>query len=138
MLKMIVGMFVIGAVAVLGSLSIDTTVKNSRTRHTLQTFLFVISFLFSLIAIVTTYVDPDLASPETVDRLDKMVKQENPDRPKTTGQWKQQARETKNTPGDRIKRIGEQSADAVKEFGSMYPDVAKKSAAELDRNAKAN
>lgn len=54
MLKIIVGMFVIGAVAILGSLSIDTTVKNSQTRHTLQTFWFVISFLFSLIAIVTT------------------------------------------------------------------------------------
>ena len=84
----------------------------------------------------TTNVDPDLASSKTVDRINKIVGQENPDRPKTTGQWQQQARETKNDPGERIKRIGEQSADAVKEFGSMYPQVAKKSAAELDRNTK--
>jgi hypothetical protein len=117
---------IFGAISQLGSLLNKLHVKQFLP-------MILVGFMLS-----TTYVDPDLASPETVDRLDKMVKQENPERPKTTDQWKQQARETKNTPGERIKRIGEQSADAVKEFGSMYPDVAKKSAAELDRNTKAN
>lgn len=84
--------------------------------------------------LLATNVDPDLASKGTIDRLDSMVKQENPDRPKTTAEWEQQARETKDRPGERAKRIGEQSADALKEFGSMYPDVAKNSGAELRDN----
>jgi hypothetical protein len=88
--------------------------------------------------ILVTNVSPDRASKATVDRLDRMVRQENPDRPKTTAQWQKQAEEVEGRPGERLKRIGEQSADAVKEFGSTYPDVAKKSAAELRDNIKDN
>ncbi len=88
--------------------------------------------------LLTTNVVPDVASGSAIDRLERKVQQENPDRPKTTAQWQKQAREVKGKPGERIKRIGEQSADAVKEFGSMYPDVAKNSANELGNEIKAN
>lgn len=81
---------------------------------------------------------PDLASKETIDKLDRMVHQENPDRPKTTGEWQKQAREVKGKPGERIERIGAQSADAIKEFGGMYPDVAKRSANELEKSVENN
>ncbi len=84
--------------------------------------------------LLSTVVSPDLPSKGAIDRLEAKVQQEDPDRPKTTGEWQQQAREVKGKPGERIKRIGEQSADAIKEFGSMYPDVAKKSANELEEN----
>ena len=86
--------------------------------------------------LLTTNVDPDLPSQATVDRLDAMMKQEDPQRPKTTAEWEQQARETKGQPVEKLKRIGEQSADAIKEFGKMYPDVAKRSAAELRDSIK--
>lgn len=90
------------------------------------------------VVLLTTEVVPDIASGKAIDRLERKLQQENPDRPKTTAQWQQQAREVEGKPGERIKRIGEQSTDAVKEFGSMYPDVAENSGKELDKEVKAN
>jgi hypothetical protein len=88
--------------------------------------------------LLNTTPAPDRASKATIDKLDRMVHQEDPQRPKTTGEWQQQAREVKGKPGERLERIGEQSADAVKEFGQMYPDVAKRSANELEKNVENN
>jgi hypothetical protein len=104
-------------------------------RLQVKQFLSIVMVGFMLLA---TNVDPDLATQSKVDRLDNIIQNENPERPKTTAEWNQQARETKGKPGEKIKRIGKQSADAVKEFGSMYPDVAKNSAAELRNNTKNN
>ncbi len=98
----------------------------------LQVKQFLSVMLVGLMLLVTN-VDPDLPGKGAIERLDTKVNQENPDRPKTTAEWQNQAREVKGKPGERIKRIGEQSADAVKEFGSMYPDVAKNSANELGK-----
>lgn len=113
----------IGAVIV----KISGWFKNLQVRQ----FLSVVAIGFILL---TTDVAPDRASKATIDKLDRMVHQEDPDRPKTTKEWQEQAREVKGKPGERLERIGEQSADAVKEFAGMYPDVAKRSANELERN----
>jgi hypothetical protein len=98
----------------------------------------LLSIMMVGLVILTTNVAPERTSKATVDRLDRLVRQENPDRPKTTAEWQQQAEEVEGRPGERLKRIGEQSADAVKEFGATYPDVAKKSAAELRDNVRDN
>ncbi|MCY7335753.1 MAG: hypothetical protein LH613_06005 [Chamaesiphon sp.] len=106
---------------------------------TLLNRLYIKQFLPMILVglmLLTTNVDPDLPSQATVDRLDAMMKQEDPQRPKTTAEWEQQARETKGQPVEKLKRIGEQSADAIKEFGGMYPEVAKRSAAELRDSTK--
>ncbi len=95
-------------------------------------FLAVAAIGFILL---NTNVAPDRASKATIDKLDRLVQQEDPDRPKTTKEWQQQAREVKGKPGERIERIGEQSADAIKEFGQMYPEVAKRSERELEKSA---
>lgn len=55
-------------------------------------------------------------------------------RPKTTGEWNQEARETEGQPGKRVQKIVEESAEAIKEFGSMYPDTAKRSLSEANNN----
>jgi hypothetical protein len=94
-------------------------------------FLAVVAIGFILL---NTTPATDRASKATIDKLDRLVHQENPDRPKTTGEWQKQAREVKGKPGERIERIGEQSADAVKEFGQMYPEVAKRSEQELEKS----
>ena len=103
---------------------------------------FQVRQFLSIVAIglflLNTTPAPDLASKATIDKLDRMVKQEDPQRPKTTKEWQKQAREVKGKPGERLERIGEQSADAVKEFGQMYPDVAKRSAKELEKNVENN
>jgi hypothetical protein len=101
----------------------------------IRQFLSVVAIGFILL---NTTPAPDRASKATIDKLDRLVHQENPDRPKTTKEWQQQAREVKGKPGERIERIGEQSADALKEFGQMYPDVAKRSANELEKNVENN
>jgi hypothetical protein len=98
----------------------------------------LLSIMMVGLVILATNVAPERTSKATIDRLDRLVGKENPDRPKTTAQWQQQAEEVEGRPGERLKRIGEQSADAVKEFGDTYPDVAKKSAAELRDNIKDN
>ncbi|WP_309734683.1 hypothetical protein [Chamaesiphon sp. OTE_75_metabat_556] len=101
----------------------------------IRQFLSVVAISFILLNITPA---PDRASKATIDKLDRLVHQENPDRPKTTKEWQQQARAVQGKPGERIERIGEQSADAVKEFGRMYPDVAKRSANELEKNVENN
>lgn len=49
------------------------------------------------------------------------------DRPKTTGEWNQEARETTGQPGERLGRIAKETGEAVKDFGKMYPDTAERS-----------
>ena len=94
----------------------------------------VLSVVIVGLLILTTNVDPGLSKQAATDKIDKMLQQDNdPNRPKTTGEWNQQARETKGKPAERLKRIGEQSADAVKEFGEMYPEVAENSVKELKK-----
>jgi len=68
---------------------------------------------------------------QAIKKLDQTVHQEDSTRPKTTGEWEQQYRETEGRPVERLKRIEEQSAEAVKDLGSMYVDTAKRSAEAL-------
>jgi hypothetical protein len=113
---------IFGAIAKIGTWFSNIQVKQ-----------FVPIILVGLV-LLTTNVEPDLADKATIDKLDRMTHREDPQRPKTTGEWQKQAREVKGKPGERLERIGEQSADAIKEFGGMYPDVAKRSAAELENS----
>lgn len=80
--------------------------------------------------------NPDLSTKKSVDRINDLVQTENSERPKTSNEWDKQADETKDRPGEKMKRIGEQSADAVKEFGSMYGDVVERSSTELRNNTE--
>lgn len=68
-------------------------------------------------------------------RVDNAIHQSNSDRPKTTGEWQQEARETEGSPGERVQRIAKESAEAVKDWGSVYPDTAERSANEVGDNA---
>ena len=58
----------------------------------------------------------------------------NPERPQTTREWRQEARETSDSPGERIQKIGQEAGAAVKEFGEMYKDTANRSISELKNN----
>ncbi|MFB2770883.1 hypothetical protein ACE1AT_16560 [Pelatocladus sp. BLCC-F211] len=49
-------------------------------------------------------------------------------RPRTTGEWQKEAEEVKGNPGERLKRIGEDSAEAFRDFGSGYVEGAKRTA----------
>lgn len=87
-------------------------------------FLAVVLVGFLLL---TTNANPG-SNNQATKRVEQLVNQNDSQRPKTTGQWEQEGRETEGAPGERLKRIGKQSAEAVKDFGSLYPDTAQRSA----------
>jgi len=85
--------------------------------------------------VLTTNVNADRGNTKAVTRdLDRVVHQDNADRPKTTGEWNREARQTEDAPGKRVQRIAKESAEAVKQFGGVYPDTAKRSADSVDEN----
>jgi hypothetical protein len=79
-------------------------------------------------------IDSGRSSDAVTRRLDRVVHQDDADRPKTTGEWNREARQTEDAPGERAKRIAKESGEAVKQFGSVYPDTAKRSANDLQDN----
>jgi hypothetical protein len=68
------------------------------------------------------------SNPELRERIGNVLEQDDPERPTTTRQWEQEARETKGDPNERVKRIGEEAKDAVKDWGKLYPNTVKRSA----------
>lgn len=85
--------------------------------------------------LLTTNVESGRGRSTTFNRVNDKAHQLDSERPKTTREWEQEARETKGDLGDRVQNIAEESAKAVKEWGSLYPDTAKRSARELRENA---
>jgi hypothetical protein len=75
--------------------------------------------------VLTTNIDSGRSNKELRDQARERVEQNDAQRPKTTGEWNREARETKDAPGERLQRIGQQSAEALKEFGSGYVEGAK-------------
>ena len=73
-------------------------------------------------------------SKAVTDKVEQLVNQDDSDRPKTVGEWYKDARQTEDAPLERVKKIGKQSAEAVKDFGEMYGDTAERTAPDLDNN----
>ena len=92
----------------------------------------VLSTVLMSILLMTSIVDSDMSPKAITKKIDKVIHQDKEQRPKTTQEWNKQSRETEDKPGERIKRIEKQSVEAVKDFGSMYSDTAKRSASELE------
>lgn len=61
------------------------------------------------------------------DNIDSKVFEGNSERPTTTSEWREEARRTEDAPLERIKEIGQESAQAIKEWGELYPDVIDRS-----------
>jgi hypothetical protein len=98
------------------------------SKHSVEKVLPI--FLIGIL-LITTNVDRSVSDQKLGKAVDKVIHQDNEKRPKTTGEWNQQSREVEGKPGKLLKRVGEQSAEAIKDFGSVYPDTAKRSADEL-------
>jgi cell division septum initiation protein DivIVA len=88
-------------------------------------FLAVVLVGFILL---TTNVDSKQNNKELTKQVREQAEQIDSVRPKTTREWYKEARETEDSPGERLQNIAEESAQAVKEFGSLYPDTAKRTA----------
>lgn len=66
---------------------------------------------------------------------DRVHQTDQADRPKTTGEWNREARETDGKPRERLSRIAKESGEAFKQFGSGYVDGAKETAQDLQEGA---
>ncbi|AFY46886.1 hypothetical protein Nos7524_0991 [Nostoc sp. PCC 7524] len=88
--------------------------------------------------VLTTSLDSSIDAGRSSDsltrRLDKVVHQDDADRPKTTGEWNKEARQTEEASGERAKRIAKESGEALKQWGSVYTDTAQRSADDLQDN----
>ncbi len=69
------------------------------------------------------------------ERVREQVEQNDAERPKTVGQWFKDARETEDSPGERLQKIGQQSGEAFKEFGGGYVKGAKETASDVGDSA---
>jgi hypothetical protein len=82
--------------------------------------------------LLTTNVNTGRNTQAVAERALDKAHQSDSVRPKTTNEWKQDARETDNSPGERLQKIADQSGAALKEFGSLYPETAKSTASDRD------
>jgi hypothetical protein len=84
--------------------------------------------------VLTTSVGNDRNAQAITKKIDETIHQGDSQRPKTTGEWNREARETEGAPGERIKRIAKESQEAVKDWGELYPDTAERSARAAQEN----
>ncbi len=83
--------------------------------------------------VLTTSNAPNDRNQAATKRIDTIIQRNDSDRPKTTGEWQEEAEEIDNV-GDRLQRIGKESAEAIKDWAGLYPDTAERSAEALDRD----
>lgn len=81
--------------------------------------------------LLTTNLAYESSNPAVTDKINQLVHQNDSPRPKTTGEWNKEARKTENSPGERLQKIAGESGQALKEFGKVYPDTAKRSTTDL-------
>lgn len=84
--------------------------------------------------LLTSNGNPNLSNPGLTQKVQERAHQNTDQRPKTTGEWMNEARQDAPI-GERIQQIAEDSADAFKEFGSGYIKGAKKTANDVQRLA---
>lgn len=84
--------------------------------------------------LLTTNVDSGRTNKALTKEVLDTAHQIDSVRPKTTNEWYKEARETEDSPGERAENIAEESAQAFKEFGSLYPKTAKDSARALEND----
>jgi hypothetical protein len=101
---------------------LNSLLKKIQIKSLLTTTLLGVILLTSG---VSSYATNGAGSP---DKIDSRIFEGNPERPTTTREWKQEARNTDNQPIKRAKEIGKETKEAVKDFGKLYPNVAERTA----------
>ncbi|MHC5853238.1 hypothetical protein [Nostoc sp.] len=98
----------------------------------IKSFLAVVIVGFLMLTTNVAYGQNDKALGE---RVREQVQQDDSQRPKTIGEWNKEARETEGSPGKRLEKIGKESAEAFKQFGSGYVEGAQKTANDVGDSA---
>ncbi|HEY9651015.1 MAG TPA: hypothetical protein V6C95_10160 [Coleofasciculaceae cyanobacterium] len=92
---------------------------------------FAVVLVGFIVLTTNTTLDAKQNNKTLTKQVREQAKQLDSVRPKTTNEWYKEARETENSPGERLENIAEESAQAFKEFGSIYPDNATRTAPNL-------
>ncbi|OYD94147.1 hypothetical protein CDG77_12395 [Nostoc sp. 'Peltigera membranacea cyanobiont' 213] len=108
--------------------NIDSLLKGFQVKRFLAVVL--VGFL-----VLTTNVTSGQNDKGLKERVREQIQQNDAQRPKTTGQWNKEARETEGSLGKRLEKIGGESAEALKEFGSGYVKGAQKTASDVGDSA---
>jgi cell division protein FtsL len=113
--------------------SLANPLKAFIKRITIQKSL---AFLLAAVMLAVTLV-PDAAkavqSTRTIqDKTENILQDDESNRPKTTREWRKEARETEGKPFERAQRIVKETADAVEDWAELYPDVAERSIPALE------
>ncbi|MEA5507203.1 hypothetical protein VB735_29730 [Halotia wernerae UHCC 0503] len=103
-----------------------TYISSLLSRLQVNRFLAVV--LVGSLLLTTNVAFGSQSNKDLGEKVREQIQQNDSQRPKTTGEWYQEARETENSPGERLKRIGEESAEAFKEFGSGYVEGTQETA----------
>ncbi|NJK38517.1 MAG: hypothetical protein HC920_12650 [Oscillatoriales cyanobacterium SM2_3_0] len=77
-------------------------------------------------------VTAETSNPKMTKEVRGMVHDNDSQRPKTTGEWNAEARETDGKPLETVKRAVEDSAEAVGDWAGLYPDVAERTIPALE------
>ena len=97
-----------------------------------KSFLAVVLVGF---VVLTTNVAYDHSDKGLGERVKEQVQRDDAQRPRTIGEWNKEARETEGSPGERLNKIGKESAEAFKQFGSGYVEGAQKTASDVGDSA---
>ncbi len=100
---------------------ISSVLKKIQVKNFLTTVLLGAILLTSGVSIAATN------SKTASDVVDSKVVETNPERPTTTREWRQEAERTDDAPLERVKEIGKETGEALKDWAQLYPDVAEDS-----------
>ncbi len=101
----------------------QTIIRFSSLLKKIQVKSFLTTVLLGAILLTSGVSSYATNGANAADNIDSKVFESNSERPTTTSEWRQKARETENAPLERAKEIGQESAQAIKEWGELYPDV---------------
>lgn len=109
-----------------------TYVSSLLKKFQVKQFLAVVLVGFLLL---TTNIDSGSNNKALPKQINEIAHDRDSVRPKTTREWEKEGRETENSPGERLGRIGKESAKAFEEFGSGYVEGAKQTANQVKEAA---
>lgn len=109
-----------------------TYVSSFLKKFQVKQFLAVVLVGFLLL---TTNIDSGSNNKALPKQINEIAHDRDSVRPKTTREWEKEGRETENSPGERLGRIGKESAKAFEEFGSGYVEGAKQTANQVKEAA---
>jgi hypothetical protein len=98
--------------------------KSLLNRFQTKQFLSIV-FIGFLILTTNTELVP-LNNRALGNELNNEIHQDGESRPKTNKEWSQQAADTDGRPVERLKRVGVQTTEALKDMGEMYQDTFSK------------